>query len=412
MTTVFGTTLLLQGCAGSVSPQQSASYDSLLAQGNYSGAASFAQTAGKIAPDGTSSNLLWSLNAGAAMTYAGDAAHTIPVLDHAEDMMNAYKAISAMQGGRKDIARTELLRSDDRERRAEEELQAEEAKAKRSEADHKDFDFQGALKAAQSDATLVQVEKDMANYGHYKAFINPFATYLTGLYYLNAADSEPEKARKAFQEVRGMAPSALLNSDYALAAKGGKFSPKTWVIFENGQGMTLAQYNVSFPVPIVGRHTGVSVATVALPRLQVNGSAAQALLVGDKGERTTLVGDFDQVMGSEFNRRYPSIIRNAVLEAALKVVLMNVAAQEKSGIALLAATVVSNVSVADVRSWSALPKNFQAARIETPKDGTVRLRTDAGVDLGTAQVPTDVSSIVYVKQERAGSPPAIQVLRF
>jgi uncharacterized protein len=118
------------------------------------------------------------------------------------------------------------------------------------------------------------------------------------------------------------------------------------------------------------------------------------------------------VMGSEFNRRYPSIIRNAVLEAALKVVLMNVAAQEKSGIALLAATVVSNVSVADVRSWSALPKNFQAARIETPKDGTVRLRTDAGVDLGTAQVPTDVSSIVYVKQERAGSPPAIQVLRF
>jgi uncharacterized protein len=436
MTTVFGTTLLLQGCAGSVSPQQSASYDSLLAQGNYSGAASFAQTAGKIAPDGTSSNLLWSLNAGAAMTYAGDAAHTTPVLDHAEDMMkrrdlgsssdagqyraktydgvmvNAYKAISAMQGGRKDIARTELLRSDDRERRAEEELQAEEAKAKRSEADHKDFDFQGALKAAQSDATLLQVEKDMANYGHYKAFINPFATYLTGLYYLNAADSEPEKARKAFQEVRGMAPSALLNSDYALAAKGGKFSPKTWVIFENGQGMTLAQYNVSFPVPIVGRHTGVSVATVALPRLQVNGSAAQALLVGDKGERTTLVGDFDQVMGSEFNRRYPSIIRNAVLEAALKVVLMNVAAQEKSGIALLAATVVSNVSVADVRSWSALPKNFQAARIETPKDGTVRLRTDAGVDLGTAQVPTDVSSIVYVKQERAGSPPAIQVLRF
>jgi uncharacterized protein len=176
--------------------------------------------------------------------------------------------------------------------------------------------------------------------------------------------------------------------------------------------MTLGQYTITFPVPILGRRAGVSVATVALPRLQVNPSAAATLLVGDKGERTTLVGDFDQVIGSEFKRRYPLIIRNAVLEAALKAILMNVAAQEKSGIALIAATVVSNISVADVRSWSALPKNFQAARIETPNDGMVRLRTDAGVDLGTAKVPTDVSSIVYVKQEHAGSPPAIQVLRF
>jgi hypothetical protein len=229
---------------------------------------------------------------------------------------------------------------------------------------------------------------------------------------LNAADSEPEKARRAFQEVRGIAPSPLLNRDYELATQRGKFSPKTWVIFENGRGLTLVQYNIKFPVPIVGRRTGVSVATVALPRLKENASAAQALLVGDGGERTVVVGDFDQVMGSEFKRRYPWIVRNAVLEAAAKVVLQNVAAQQNSPLALLAATAVSNISFTDVRSWSALPKNFQAARIETPKDGMVRLRTDTGVDFGVTKVPTDVSSIVYVKQETAGSPPAIHVLRF
>jgi hypothetical protein len=165
-------------------------------------------------------------------------------------------------------------------------------------------------------------------------------------------------------------------------------------------------------VPIVGRQTGVSVATVALPRLKENASAAQALLVGDGRERTVVVGDFDQVMGSEFKRRYPSIVRNAVLEAAAKVVLQNVAAQQKSPLALFAATAVSNISFTDTRSWSALPKNFQAARVETPKDGMIRLRTDTGVDLGVTKVPTDVSSIVYVKQEKAGSPPAIHVLRF
>jgi hypothetical protein len=370
------------------------------------------------------------------MTYAGDSARTIPVLDHAEDMMkrrelggsgdmgqydaktydkvmvNAYKAIADMQQGHGDSARTELLRADDRERRAESDLQAEDAKERRQEGDHQDIDMQGAMKAAQADPALQQAETDMANYGHYKAFINPFATYLTGLYYLNAADSEPDKAERAFREVRGMAPSPLLEGDIALAHKGGKFSPKTWVIFENGQGLTLVQYDIHFPVPIVGRRTGVGVATVALPRLKENAPAAQALLVGDSGMRTTVVGDFDQVMGSEFRKRYPSIVRNAVLEAALKVALQNVAAQEKSGVALIAATLVSNISTADVRSWSALPKNFQAARIETPKDGMVRIRTDAGVDFGATKVPTDVSSIVYVKQTRAGSPPAIHVLRF
>ena len=156
----------------------------------------------------------------------------------------------------------------------------------------------------------------------------------------------------------------------------------------------------------------MSAATVALPRLQENAPAAQSLLVGNSGERTAVVGNFDYVMRSEFQRRYPSILRAAVLEAVLKVVLLNVAAQEKSGIALIVATVASNISTADVRSWSAMPKNFQAARIETPKDGVVRLRTDSGVDLGSATVPTDVSSLVWVKETRPGSPPAIQVLRF
>jgi hypothetical protein len=254
--------------------------------------------------------------------------------------------------------------------------------------------------------------KDMNNYGGYRPFINPFATYLTGLFLLNTEDHDWERARNAFQRVRGMSPSPLLNGDIALAAQHTKFSPKTWVIFENGQGSTLTSYSITFPVPIVGRRTGVSVATVALPRLQQNAPAAEGLLVGDTGERTTVVGNFDYVMRSEFQRRYPSILTAAVIEAAAKIALQNVAAQADSPLVLLAAAAVSQVSYADVRSWTPLPKEFQVARINAPKDGNVRLRTMAGVDLGTAKVPTDVSSIVYVKQLRPGSPPAVQVLRF
>jgi hypothetical protein len=428
--------LAVQGCAGGVSSRDVAGYDGLLGQGNYPGAASFAVGAGKITPDGNSANLLWSLDAGAAMAYAGDSAHTVPVLDHAEDMMkrrdlgssgdlgqyhaktydgvmvNAYKAMASMKDGQGDQARTELLRADDRQNRAEQDFQTEVAAIQSRESGAKDVDIRGALQSAQSDPAYRQAVTDMANYGAYKPFINPFATYLTGLYFLNTADGNREKARNAFQRVRGMSPSPLLNADYDLAAKPGKFAPKTWVIFENGQGSTLVQYGITFPVPIVGRRSGVSVATVALPRLQENAPAAQGLVVGSGGQRTTVVGNFDYVMRSEFQRRYPSIVRAAVLEAVLKIVLLNVAAQEQSGVALLVATVASNISTADVRSWTALPKDFQVARIETPKDGVVRLRTDSGAELGSATVPTDVSSIVWVKEMRPGSPPAIQVLRF
>jgi hypothetical protein len=91
LATSLGSAIFVQGCAGGVSPQDTANYDGLLSQGNYSGAASFAQAAGKIAPDGASDNLLWSLDTGAAMVYAGDSAHTIPVMDHAEEMMKHHE---------------------------------------------------------------------------------------------------------------------------------------------------------------------------------------------------------------------------------------------------------------------------------------------------------------------------------
>lgn len=429
--------LVLQGCAGGVSPGDVSGYDGLLGQGNYAGAAQMAQQAGRIGPDGRSENLLWTLNAGAALTYSGEGARVIPVLDSAEEMMrrrdvgtlsdggqyraktydgvmvNAYKALAALQAGQSDVARTELLRADERQNRAEQEFRAE-SEAAAARAQSSGLNMQQSLAAGRGNAEYQQAVRDMSNYGGYAPFINPFATYLTGLYFLNAADANRERARNAFQRVRGIVGATpLLNGDIALAQSGRAFSPKTWVIFENGQGSTLTAYNLTFPVPIVaGRRSGAGVATVAMPRLRENAPAAGGLLVGEEQARTSVVGNFDYVMRSEFARRYPSIMAAAVGEAVLKIAMQNAAAQDKSGIASLVAAVASNISSADTRSWSALPKDFQVARIEAPRNGIVRLRTDRGGELGEARVPADASSIVYVKAMRAGAPAAIQVLRF
>ena len=269
----LATALAVQGCAGGVSTRDVSGFDNAMARGDYNGAAQLALGAGQIGPDGNSKNLLWSLDAGAALVHAGQGARTIPVLDHAELMMkahdatsfdtsgqyhaktydgvmvNAYKAIAAMEAGDTRTARTELLRADDRQRRAEEEFQ-KDAAAVQAKENANGVDLRSAMKSAQNDPTYRAALRDMDNYGGYAPFVNPFATYLTGLYFLNATDRDPERARNAFQKVRGIVGnSELLSGDYALAEGSRKFTPKTWVIFENGQGSTLAEYLLSIANP-------------------------------------------------------------------------------------------------------------------------------------------------------------------
>jgi len=432
----FPLVAILAGCAGGgVSKDSQKNFDNLLAVGNYRAAADFAIANGKIKPDGSTENLIWSLDAGASSFYAVNPVPAMTYLNGAETMVkgidlgqvtgqytpkafdatmvNAYKGLAAMAANLQADARVEMLRTEDRQRIAEEnfkkEIDALRANAKPPEG----FNYQNALGAAQASPEYQKAVQDMSNYGGYQPFVNPFTTYLSALYFLNTADSNRDRALRSFRQVRGITNNTkLLDEDIKLASSDKNFSPKTWVIFENGQSSTIEQYNITFPVPIVGKRNGVSIATVALPRLQEQPAATTAILVGDNLEPTSDVGNFDYVMRSEFQRRYPAIVANAILEAALKIALQNAAAQEKSGFALLAAAIVSNISYAETRSWTALPKNFQAARVETPKDGVLRIRTATGRDLGIVNVPKDVSSIVYIKMLRAQSLPSVQVLKF
>ena len=46
--------------------------------------------------------------------------------------------------------------------------------------------------------------------------------------------------------------------------------------------------------------------------------------------------------------------------------------------------------------WTALPKEFQLAKLKTPKDGVLTISAK-GVDLIDITVPKNQSSIVYIK---------------
>lgn len=434
--TIFTVVLVLQGCAGGVSRESVKKYDNLLAAGGYQAAANLASADGEL-KDGKSNNLLWSLNAGAAYLYAGQPKQAISALDAAEDiikqielgkmsasgqykikgfdatMTNAYKGLAGLALGNEIISRSEMYRTEDRQKRAEQDFEKEVLKARGELQVPDGVNLNTVLNSARSNTAYQEAVQGISSYGGYKPFVNPFTTYLAGLYFLNTADKRLDLAKQSFERVLSITGNQrLIQGDIALTKLNGKFSPKVWVLFENGQSSTIDQYSISFPVPIVGKRSGVSVATVALPRLVENRAATAGLLVGDERELTTDVGNFDFVMRSEFQRRYPLIITRAVIEAIAKIALQNAAAQEKSGYALLAAALVSNVSTTDTRSWTALPKYFQAARVDAPKDGKIKLRTAEGVDLGIVTVPTEVSSIVYVKMFRSNSPPSVQVIKF
>lgn len=438
----LGCLLLLAGCAGGMSRQDAASYDSDLAQGNYPAAAQQALSSGHIASDGKSDNLIWSLNAGAALVYADQPPYAIRVLDGAESLMktrdlsnfgntqydyatydgimvNVYKGLEFLKGGDKADARVEFNRVADRQTRAEDDFAKQKRKldAQARKRAGGSFDLDAAMKSAQQTAAWRDTQAELGKYANYRPFINPAASYIRAIFLLNdgMGASDREAARVELERVRDMAgPSPAVRADLASLRSARRGPPETWVIFENGQAPTFVQYNLTFPVPIIGRggHLGISVVTVAMPRMVFHAPAAERIAVVGTGAPvwTASIGDFDHVMASEFSRRQPAIMTRTLIEAVLKAGLQSVAAQTGNAFIQVAALVASNISTADTRSWIALPKEFQAARVPAPRDGVLHLRTASGLDLGEIHVPQHGGAIVYVKQVAAGVKPSIQVV--
>ncbi len=433
--------VLLAGCAGGMSRQDAADYDSRLFNGDYKGAADLALRSGGIGADGSSNNLAWSLDAGAALTYAGDGSRAAAVLDGAETLMknrdldglrnmgqyhyatydgvmaNTYKAVDYLNKGDRGNARVEFNRLNDRQRRAEGDFAAEKVRLDRqmrSKAQDSRLDLGAITQNAMQSPEYQRAAQDVRNYAGYQPFINPLSTYLYGIFMITNGEtqSDVENGRRALREVRGiLGGSPVVDADLALADSHAK-APHTWVVFENGQAPTFAEYRVTFPVPLIGKTRGASTVTVALPRMVFHDLAYGGLQViaGSVSERTATVGSFDRVMASEFEQRMPGVLTRAAIEAVVKMGIEEAAAQAKSPLFSLAAAVIGNISSADTRSWTALPKQFQAVRLDTPANGKVHLRADNGADLGAVTVPTDRSSIIYVKAMIPGVPASIQVL--
>jgi len=444
--------LLLAGCSGQPKVADPVS------KGDYHTAAILAMKEKDAGSELDEANLLPTLEAGNNFLYAKEPEQSLKMLDEAERiikyhneeillgstgdliaklmindaaidyhgtvtdavMVNTYKALDYMIEGKMDEARVELNRAVDRQRRAKE-LYAELI--------HKQ---QEAIRAKEQSTKGLDVEKSSENpavqkmirsrypqlyaFEAYPDFVNPFTTYLAGVFALIERDYG--KAYSLLKEAAGMVPdNPTVASDFLMASAAMQGRPPSggfvWVIYENGLAPVKEEYRIDIPLYLVSDE--VVYTGIALPKMVVRRKATPDLVIEEHGHevaRTQTVAEMDRVILTEFRYKYPDIVTRAIFSALLKTYMQYEMNKQGGSLLGLAASIYQMATtMADTRVWASLPKEFQVARIPMPKDR--RLTLHAGAQKIEAAIdPGAKNAIVYVRLPVATAKPGFAVINF
>lgn len=345
-------------------------------------------------------------------------------------MMNAYKAVDYLQLGQKDEARVELNRSLQRQRDAVAEnekriveaqdlaAKAKEGKVKTAEGKSAAYDTNKAMDDAKTGPALqAALNESLAPMKPYGDYVNPYAVFLDGLFFANLGEngSDWERARKSLERAAQIVPeNPYLKQDLDLAAQvaeGKAPENLTYVIFETGTGPARDQVQINIPTFLIGG--GPAYVGAAFPKLKFNNDYITTLGVtgGDQTCSTATIASMDSIVANDFKNEWPSVLTKTLVTTATKAITQAVvekAANDRGGMwgALAAKVVMSAINVstniADTRTWTSLPKEFQYARLATPADRKLAL-TAGGVAQTVDLVPGSVN-VVYVKSASAAAP--------
>lgn len=444
MKSILLTTLLtffiFTGCA----PKQAMiKADMLVAQGSYKDAAVFSSKNIDKRDIYDKDNLLWQLQSGSSYLFADDTNKSISHLDSSEELMkyfrkqilaqditqtikstllndttrpyigseydgimtNTYKALAYMKKDDTAGARVEFNRAMDRQRRAKiffsEIIQKEQAAIRDEEIKSQKEGKNLSVSDATTNSILTQNYPSLHNYEAYPDFVNPMSTYLAGLFAYSDADSN--KAYSLLKEAHAMMPQ---NSDVKKDFHSEPKESTVWVIFENGQAPVLKEWRIDFPIWIfTGRLSYIS---VALPRLVERKLAFNYLKFQTDTNttyNTSYLCSMENVIKTEFEKIYPSIVRRAILSTATKAAI-NYTIQEQANkngsgwaaLASVASTIYQIASTqADTRIWSTLPKEFHLARFSRPENGKLYIKTPNNILIKSLDLPKRDKILIYVK---------------
>lgn len=332
-------------------------------------------------------------------------------------MVNTYKALNFAALGDHANARVEFNRALQRQDMAKQRFAKEIARTE-AEIAQQEAGSQGAsggtrrtTESPEAQNVLAQQYANLDRFQAYPDFVNPFTTYVAGLYFLLAGDHT--KSLDILKEAHGMMPGQpQVAADFAAAESRQPVRGRVYVFFENGMAPAREEVRVDLPLFLFTnqvRYTGI-----ALPQLAPRSPAFPYLEFESAGTvaRTVPLASMDGVIAAEFRKNLPLVVSRAVASAVAKMAMQYVAQRQGGDLAgLLVAGYSAMSTAADLRIWSGLPKDFQTAQLPLSGDGQLVLRRP-GLAPVNISLPSCVNAIVCVRIPQAGASPAVQIIAF
>lgn len=335
-------------------------------------------------------------------------------------MINTYKALNFMAEGNMDLARVEFNRALDRQRRAKEKFNEEinKLKSELEENQQKNGFTKTNVENPETYERLAEKYPSLYNFAVYPDFVNPFTTYLAGIYFNLVGDHS--KAVDLLKESCGMVKSnAYIAEDLAITEEildgKGRLADTVWLIFENGLGPVRKEFRLDIPLFIATNK--VKYFGIALPKLEFRDNAHCYLIaeVDGKKYKTSLVSDIDRVVQTEFGKDFNGVLTRAIISATAKAVAQYTLAEQNSNASNLASIFMATYSLAstaaDVRIWTSLPKNFQVARFGKPQNGTLKITLSGSISLDI-DIPDCDNALVYIRIITNQAIPVYEVITF
>jgi hypothetical protein len=334
-------------------------------------------------------------------------------------MVNVYKALNFMAERNFDLARVEFNRALDRQRRAKEKFNEEINKLSAElEKDQQNEFTKSNVENPETAELLAQKYPNLRNFEAYPDFINPFATYLAGIFFNLVRDHS--KAVDLLKESYGMVgDNSYIGDDLSVTEDildgKGRLENMIWLIFENGLGPVKNELRMD--IPFFVETDNVKYVGIALPELFFRNKAHQYLIAEVDGNdyETRLVADMDRVIQTEFSKDYAGILTRAIISATAKAIAQYALEKQDSSESSIASIFMAAYSyattAADVRIWTSLPKEFQVARFPKPKDGKLKVKRPGSVSV-EINIPDCNNAIVYVRITTDQAEPIFEVINF
>jgi hypothetical protein len=337
-------------------------------------------------------------------------------------MTNCYKALNYLQQGNYDFARAELKRVAYAQQMIEMHKADRIAQMKKDKQESKDYNVDRAMHDPRFRAESASLYTPLNN--SRAVYVNAFAEYLQGIYYLQCGDfPDLEVARAALTSAASMCDNEYVRQDLQLIdriTQTGKREPITYVIFETGLAPRREQIRIDIPIWIVNiaaYDTGVDYVGAAFPKLVPEpGGLPYLRASSSSGQFTTqTIVDMDAVVSREFKDDLPAIITRTLISTGTKATLAYAANRATRGNDI--ANVLTRIGTtayqywqndADLRTWRTLPKMIVVARFPTPADGNLTLTAPGGYPVAQVRVQPNKSNLVWVRSPADNAVPAVQ----